>query len=84
MKFKSAEDAARCVEVAAGRDGLFLDKRQLNVVIAIKQGRKHGSRIVGLGVRELTLFEFVYSVCTVLMVSFGGPHFLKIIKCYMI
>lgn len=30
-----------------------------------------GSRVVGLGVTELA--QFVYSVCTVLMVSFGGP-----------
>ena len=32
-----------------------------------------GPRIVGLGRNSCTL----YSVCTVLMVSFGGPHFLR-------
>ena len=36
-----------------------------------------GSTRIGLGVRELT--QFVYNVCTVLSVSFGGPHFLRIL-----
>ena len=34
-----------------------------------------GSRIVGQGVREF----IVYSACTVLMVSFGGLHFLRML-----
>ena len=39
MKFKSAEDAKKCVEISEGKDGIFLDKRQLYVTLAIKQGQ---------------------------------------------
>jgi len=37
VKFKSAEDAQKCVEISEGKDGIFLDKRQLYVTLAIKQ-----------------------------------------------
>jgi len=37
VKFKKAEDAAKCVEVSEGKDGIFLDKRQLHCSLAIKQ-----------------------------------------------
>ena len=33
--------------------------------------------MVGQGGRELT--QFVYSVCTALIVSFGGPHFFRML-----
>jgi len=38
VKFKNAEHAAKCVEISEGKDGIFLDKRQLNCCLAIKQG----------------------------------------------
>merc|ERR1719300_1559325 len=34
VKFKKKEDAAKCVEVGEGEDGIYLDNRQLNIVIA--------------------------------------------------
>ena len=44
----------------------------------VQQDRfSQGARIVGLGVREMT--QFVHSVCTVLIESFGGPHTLRML-----
>jgi len=37
VKFRQLEDAVKCVEVSEGRDGLFLDKRQLNCCLAIQK-----------------------------------------------
>merc|ERR1712227_566471 len=34
VKFKKREDAEKCVEVSEGKDGIFLDNRQLNVLMA--------------------------------------------------
>merc|ERR1719188_555756 len=34
VKFKKREDAEKCVQVSEGKDGIFLDNRQLNVLMA--------------------------------------------------
>merc|ERR1719471_2543325 len=34
VKFKRREDAEKCVEIAEGADGVFLDNRQLNILLA--------------------------------------------------
>ena len=34
VKFKLREDAEKCVEIAEGADGVFLDNRQLNILLA--------------------------------------------------
>jgi len=34
VKFKRKEDAEKCISLAEGPDGIFLDNRQLNIVIA--------------------------------------------------
>merc|ERR1719471_1169358 len=34
VKFKKKEDAAKCVEVGEGEDGIYLDNRKLNIMIA--------------------------------------------------
>ena len=39
VKFKNVSDAEECVKVALGADGLFLDKRQLDVQFAMKKGK---------------------------------------------
>lgn len=38
VKFKRREDAQKCVEVGEGEDGIYLDNRRLNVVIAQEKG----------------------------------------------
>merc|ERR1719418_109098 len=38
VKFKKREDAEKCVEIADGSDGVFLDNRQLNIVMAKEKG----------------------------------------------
>jgi len=38
VKFKKREDAVKCVEVAEGKDGVFLDNRQLNILMAKEKG----------------------------------------------
>ena len=38
VKFKKREDAVKCVEVSEGKDGVFLDNRQLNILVAKEKG----------------------------------------------
>merc|ERR1719188_2002275 len=38
VKFKKREDAVKCVEVAEGKDGVFLDNRQLSILMAKEKG----------------------------------------------
>ena len=38
MKFKESEDAAKCIETSAGSEGIFLDKRQIYCLSAMKKG----------------------------------------------
>ena len=38
VKFKKRDDAVKCVEVSEGKDGVFLDNRQLNILMAKEKG----------------------------------------------
>ena len=38
MKFVNAEDAAKCIEISEGEEGVYLDRRRLTICLAIKKG----------------------------------------------
>ena len=38
VKFKRREDAEKCVETSEGKEGVFLDNRQLNILMAKEKG----------------------------------------------